>query len=69
MNTKPARLTVLLPPESKQDFDALCAELGLVPSQVLRDLIADFIEREDKDPLPAPTRPAGMRKPRRGGTD
>lgn len=64
---QPARLTVLLPPEGKEEFTALCADLGLVPSEVIRELIADFIERDDKAPLLAPTRQAAKPPPGRGG--
>jgi hypothetical protein len=41
-----ARLTVLMDAEKKKEFDALCAALGTNASQVVRELIADYLAGE-----------------------
>lgn len=45
--TKTARLTVLIDPEKKKAFDALCAAQDLTPSQVVRQLIRDYLAKYD----------------------
>lgn len=49
METKTARLTVLIDPVKKKAFDELCAAQDLTPSQVVRQLIRDYLERHDMD--------------------
>ena len=49
METKTARLTVLIDPVKKQAFDELCAAQDLTPSQVVRQLIRDYLERHNVD--------------------
>jgi len=39
-----ARLTVLIDPKKKAAFDQLCRDEDLTPSQVVRQLIREFIE-------------------------
>lgn len=39
-----ARLTVLIDPKKKAAFDRLCREEDLTPSQVVRQMIREFIE-------------------------
>jgi hypothetical protein len=41
-----ARLTVLIDPRKKAVFEQLCAEEDLTPSQVVRRLIREYIERK-----------------------
>ena len=41
-----ARLTVLIDPRKKVVFEQLCAEEDLTPSQVVRRLIREYIERK-----------------------
>lgn len=41
-----ARLTVLIDPDKKSVFEALCARNDVTPSQVVRRLIRDFIEEQ-----------------------
>jgi hypothetical protein len=41
-----ARLTVLIDPRKKEVFEQLCAEEDLTPSQVVRRLIREYIERK-----------------------
>jgi hypothetical protein len=45
METKTARLTILIDPVKKKAFEELCALQDLTPSQVLRQLIRDYLER------------------------
>lgn len=47
METKTARLTVLIDPKKKKAFEALCAAQDLTPSQVVRQLIRDYLARHD----------------------
>ena len=39
-----ARLSVLIDPKKKACFEALCKQEDVTPSQVVRQLIRDFIE-------------------------
>ncbi|MBI4291799.1 MAG: CopG family transcriptional regulator [Betaproteobacteria bacterium] len=43
MESKTARLTVLIDPRKKQIFEELCAAQDLTPSQVVRQLIREYI--------------------------
>ena len=43
MEQKTARLTVLVDPAKKVAFEQLCARQDLTPSQVLRQLIRDYL--------------------------
>lgn len=43
--TRTARLTILIDPRKKAVFEQLCAERDTTPSQVVRQLIRDYIER------------------------
>ena len=45
METKSARLTVLIDPYKKKAFEELCAAQDLTPSQVVRQLIRDYLEQ------------------------
>jgi predicted transcriptional regulator len=44
MESKTARLTILIDPVKKEAFDKLCAAQDQTPSQVVRQLIRDYIE-------------------------
>ncbi|MNF61439.1 hypothetical protein D3C85_408400 [compost metagenome] len=44
MESKTARLTVLIDPVKKKAFEELCAGQDLTPSQVVRQLIRDYLE-------------------------
>ena len=78
MELKTARLTLLIDPNKKAAFERLCAQQDLTPSQVVRQLIRDYLAHHGvgyeasgsgsaKATLPAtpPERPAGSAK-RRG---
>lgn len=43
MENKTARLTVLVDPNKKKAFEQLCASQDLTPSQVVRQLIRDYL--------------------------
>jgi hypothetical protein len=47
METKTARLTILIDPVKKKAFEELCALQDLTPSQVLRQLIREYLERHN----------------------
>jgi hypothetical protein len=53
MESKTARFTVLIDPRKKQMFEELCASHDLTPSQVVRQLIREYIiEHAGDRPLP-----------------
>jgi hypothetical protein len=45
MEDKPARLTVLIDAEKKKAFEELCASQDITASQVVRQLIRDYLAR------------------------
>ncbi len=45
METKTARLTVLVDPVKKKAFEELCSAQDLTPSQVVRQLMREYLER------------------------
>ncbi len=45
MEKKTARLTLLIDPHKKQAFEALCAGQDLTPSQVVRQMIRDYLQQ------------------------
>ncbi|TXH02949.1 MAG: CopG family transcriptional regulator [Nevskiaceae bacterium] len=45
MESKTARLTLLVDPAKKKAFETLCAQQDLTPSQVVRQLIRDYLEQ------------------------
>jgi len=47
METKTARLTVLIDPVKKQAFEELCAAQDITPSQVVRQLIREYLEKHN----------------------
>jgi hypothetical protein len=49
MESKTARLTVLIDPHKKKAFEQLCAEQDLTSSQVVRQLIRDYLEKHGVD--------------------
>ena len=44
METKTARLTLLIDPIKKKAFEALCAAQDISPSQVVRQMIRDYMQ-------------------------
>lgn len=47
MESKTARLTVLIDPSKKKAFEQLCAAQDITPSQVVRQLIRDYLAQHD----------------------
>lgn len=64
MELKTARLTVLIDPAKKKAFERLCAEQDVTPSQVVRQLIRDYLRHhgvtwQASGGAEAPADPAG----------
>jgi hypothetical protein len=64
LESKTARLTVLIDPQKKAAFEALCATQDLTPSQVVRQLIRDYLSAhgatgETRAELPTDGKTAG----------
>jgi len=57
-----ARLTVLIDPRKKAVFEALCADVDVTPSQVVRKLIRDYIEYRTGKPWEPVATPAGKKR-------
>lgn len=49
MESKTARLTILIDPEKKKAFEALCSLQDQTPSQVIRQMIREYLERHHVD--------------------
>jgi hypothetical protein len=49
MESKTARLTILIDPVKKKAFDELCLAQDLTPSQVIRQMIREYLERHNVD--------------------
>jgi hypothetical protein len=45
MEQKTARLTVLIDPTKKEAFERLCSSQDLTPSQVVRQLIREYLDK------------------------
>jgi len=50
---KSARLTLLIDPAKKAAFEHLCASLDLTPSQVVRQLIREFLAQHGVSYVPS----------------
>jgi hypothetical protein len=53
MELKTARLTLLIDPAKKAAFEDLCARQDLTPSQVVRQLIRDYLAQHGVSYLPS----------------
>ena len=49
MESKTARFTLLIDPGKKQAFETLCAQQDLTPSQVVRQLIREYLAKHGVD--------------------
>jgi len=49
MEKKTARLTILVDPDKKAAFEELCASQDLTPSQVLRQLMREYLTAHGVD--------------------
>ena len=59
MEDKPARLTVLIDAEKKKAFEDLCASQDITASQVVRQLIKDYLEKHGVEYIPMLTKKTG----------
>jgi hypothetical protein len=64
MELKTARLTLLIDPAKKAAFEALCAQQDLTPSQVVRQLIRDYLAQHGASYVPSGATPPPKRTPR-----
>ncbi len=64
MESKTARLTLLIDPDKKAAFEALCASQDLTPSQVVRQMIRDYLAAHKVRYASQPATPG--RKPAQG---
>jgi hypothetical protein len=55
MELKTARLTLLIDPAKKTAFEQLCARQDLTPSQVVRQLIRDYLSQHGASYVPSGT--------------
>ncbi len=55
MELKTARLTLLIDPAKKAAFEALCAQQDLTPSQVVRQLIREYLAQHGMGYVPSGT--------------
>ena len=59
MEDKPARLTVLIDAEKKRAFEELCASQDITASQVVRQLIREYMVKHGVDEAQRQQRGAG----------
>ena len=45
MEDKPARITILIDADKKKAFDELCASQDVTPSQMIRQLMREYLDR------------------------
>lgn len=55
MELKTARLTLLIDPAKKEAFEGLCEHQDLTPSQVVRQLIRDYLAQHGVRYVPSGT--------------
>jgi hypothetical protein len=65
MESKTARLTLLVDPAKKAAFEALCAQQDKTPSQVVRQLIRDYLSAHGVSYVPSGNAPAAPPRRRR----
>jgi Ribbon-helix-helix protein, copG family. len=67
MESKTARLTLLIDPAKKEAFERLCAAQDLTPSQVVRQLIRDYLTQHGVTYVPSGARAGSTAKAGRRG--
>ncbi|AOY95879.1 CopG family transcriptional regulator [Cupriavidus sp. USMAA2-4] len=67
MESKTARLTVLIDPVKKKAFETLCASQDLTPSQVVRQLIRDYLQHHGVEYATKARAPAASTGRKRAG--
>jgi len=65
MELKTSRLTLLIDPAKKAAFEQLCAQQDKTPSQVVRQLIRDYLAAHGVSYVPSGSRSPSASKPRR----
>jgi hypothetical protein len=65
MELKTARLTLLVDPAKKAAFERLCAQQDLTPSQVVRQLIRDYLAQHGVSYVPSGSAKVARAKPKR----
>ncbi|MGA0611794.1 ribbon-helix-helix protein, CopG family [Caldimonas sp. KR1-144] len=65
MELKTARLTLLIDPAKKAAFEQLCAAQDLTPSQVVRQLIRDYLAQHGVGYVPSGTAASRRGRPAR----
>jgi hypothetical protein len=63
MELKTARLTLLIDPAKKIAFEQLCAQQDLTPSQVVRQLIREYLARHGVSYVPTGAVPSAKAAP------
>lgn len=58
LERKTARLTLLIDPHKKHAFEQLCASQDQTPSQVVRQLIRDYLHSHGVEYQTQPSRPS-----------
>ena len=66
MELKTARLTLLIDPAKKVAFETLCGRQDLTPSQVVRQLIRDYLAQHGVSYVPSGAPVARRSKPASG---
>lgn len=66
MELKTARLTLLIDPAKKNAFERLCAQQDLTPSQVVRQLIRDYLAQHGVSYVPSGTTAKARSRARKG---
>jgi hypothetical protein len=61
MEQKTARLTVLIDPTKKDAFEQLCAAQDVTPSQIVRQLIREYLEKHGTTYANQPTNGTGSK--------
>ena len=59
LEERTARLTILIDPRKKAVFERLCEEEDLTPSQVVRRMIREYIEKRTGRPWSPEEQPGG----------
>jgi predicted transcriptional regulator len=62
MQDKPARFTILIDADRKKAFDELCAAQDVTASQMIRQLIRDYLDKHGVEYRPRTARVRKQRK-------
>lgn len=62
MEDKPARFTILIDADKKKAFDELCAAQDVTSSQMIRQLIRDYLDLHGVDYKAAPLKTKKQRR-------